>query len=486
MDSSRLLVLTLFVFLVASTIAGQSLATPPAVTFTTLANLGEAGDGEYPNAPLVQGTDGNFYGTTLYGGTGRHGTVYNVSPQGTVTVVEGQGDNSYASLIQATDGSFYGTNSKGGAHGGASTGGSIFKVTSSGTLTAFYSFCTERHCNDGSTPYSPVIQAMDGNFYGTTITGGSGGSCLYGCGVVYKITPAGNFSTLYDFCTQTGCPDGASPFAGIVQGTDGNFYGVTASGGTNGWGTIFKITATGTLTTLYNFPLGVQGGPLIQGNDGSFYGPAGAASNGNATIFKITSSGKYSTVHTFCLLTNCTDGVGSSQLVQGTDGNFYGTSATGGTGAKCYNSSYGCGTAWMLTPQGVLTTLYNFCPAGGKTCPDGQYPRALVQGTDGSFYGVTNQGGTRGYGTVFKVSNGLGAFVETQTPSGKVGASVVILGSNLTGATSVTFNGLSAAFTVVSSSEITATVPTGATSGAVVVTTPSGKLKSNKTFRIST
>ncbi len=273
-------------------------------------------------------------------------------------------------------------------------------------------------------------------------------------GTVFKITPSGKLTTLHSFDLA----DGYAPQAGLVQGTDGNFYGTTLEGGpTNAscmyqsCGTVFKITPSGTLTTLYNF----------------------------------------------CSQSNCADGaLPEAALVQGTDGNFYGTTPYGGANNNCFfvqPSSDGCGTVFSITPSGVLTTLYNFCPQSG--CADGYYPIAgLIQDTNGTFYGTTTLGGPANIscmnnsydscGTVFSLSVGLSPFVETLPASGKMGAAVKILGTNLTGATSATFNGTAATFTVVSASEITTTVPSGATTGTVQVVTPGGTLSSNAPFKV--
>jgi uncharacterized repeat protein (TIGR03803 family) len=179
----------------------------------------------------------------------------------------------------------------------------------------------------------------------------------------------------------------------------------------------------------------------------------------------------------------CTQGINPGAILQATDGNVYGI-VYDGEGATCY-FAYGCGTIFELNSQGTYTTLYTFCEQLGQYCPDGSLPEGMMQATDGNFYGVTFRGGPTGYGTAFKLSTGLGPFVQTVSSSGKVGASVIILGNNLTGATSVTFNGTATAFTVVSTTEITATVPGGATSGAVFVTTPTATLKSNRKFFVT-
>ena len=219
--------------------------------------------------------------------------------------------------------------------------------------------------------------------------------------------------------------DGEGPVAGLVQAANGNFYGTTVGGGVRGGGTVFEITPTGTLTTLHRF----------NGTDG-------------ATPY--------------------------AWLVQAANGDLYGTTYAGG-------ANNGGGTVFKITPGGTLTTLYSFCSQSG--CTDGGSPYAgLVQDTNGDFYGTTADGG--GSGTVFRLSVGLGPFVKTQPPNGKVGAAVEILGTNLTGATSVSFNGTAAVFTVVSPTLITTTVPAGASSGKVQVVTPSGTLSSNASFLV--
>jgi len=270
--------------------------------------------------------------------------------------------------------------------------------------------------------------------------------------------------------------------AGLVQGIDANFYGTTSRGGGHNAGTVFKMTPDGVLRTLHSFDTADGAYPeaaLIQGADGNFYGTTSAGAAGNAgTVFRITPEGVLTTLYSFCSQPDCADG-GSplAGLVQATDGNFYGTTSISSGGPN--------GTIFQITPAGTMTTLYTFCSQAG--CADGAQPLAgLIQATDGNFYGATALGGEpNSYGTIFSLAMGLGPFVETPRAFGSVGGSVYILGTNLTGATSVSFNGTAATFTVVSATEITTTVPTGATSGFVTVTTPSGTLTSNKQFRVS-
>jgi uncharacterized repeat protein (TIGR03803 family) len=289
-------------------------------------------------------------------------------------------------------------------------------------------------------------------------------------------SPAQTFTTLANFNGT----NGVSPAAALVQGTDGNFYGTTSRGGAGNGGTVFKITSGGTLTTLHSFAGATDGAfpvaALVQGTDGNFYGTTSRGGAGNSgTVFKITSGGNLTTLYSFCSQGGnlCTDGISPvAALVQGTDGNFYGTTSSGGAGNG--------GTVFKITSGGTLTTLHSFAGA-----TDGVSPvAALVQGTDGNFYGTTSGGGAGNGGTVFSLSVGLAPFVETIPSSGQVGAAVIILGTNLTGATGVSFNGTAATFTVVSSSEIQTTVPAGATTGIVQVTTPSGTLNSNVAFQV--
>jgi uncharacterized repeat protein (TIGR03803 family) len=209
---------------------------------------------------------------------------------------------------------------------------------------------------------------------------------------------------------------------------------------------------------------------------------------GSGTVYKINpATNSLTTLYVFCRQPYCTDGESPfGALVEGTDGNFYGTTWGGGAANAGGSYSLTAGTVFQLTPQGVLTTLHSFCTESG--CPDGFDPEgALTQSTNGAFYGTTCGGacgGTSGDGTVFKLSMGLHPFVRTVPTAGEVGAQIRILGSDLTGATSVTFNGTAAAFTVTASSLITATVPAGATTGRVRVVIPEGTLTSNAAFQV--
>lgn len=462
----------LFCFLTAIPVHSQ--------TFSILANFNQA-NGYDPLGTLVQGLDGNLYGTTSGGGAGDYGTVFRITPSGILTTIHSfigaDGWSPAAGLSQGTNGSFYGTTQIGGAiiYEGL-TFGTVFKITPSGTLTTLYSFCfvDAPYCFDGDFPQAPLIQANSGVFYGTTESGGTNG----GYGTIFKITPGGTFATVHSFSGN----DGSEPVAGLLQAANGNLYGTTKGGGNN-CGTIFEMTPNGTLTTLYSFnctdgqnPLG-----LVHASNLEFYGMTGNGGSGVCgtypnyygcgTIFGISPNGKLKTLHNFRA------GAGGSlpfgSLIQATDGNFYGVTFDGGTGGCTTNGIVtGCGTIFKIAPNGTFTTLHSFDGTNG-----GRPQAGLIQATNGNFYGTTPF-------TLFTLSVGLGPFVTTLPVSGKVGGTVKILGTDLTDAISVTFNGVPSKFTVVSATEITTTVPTGATTGNLQVVTPGGTLLSNVSFQV--
>jgi uncharacterized repeat protein (TIGR03803 family) len=315
-------------------------------------------------------------------------------------------------MLLATDGNFYGTTSAGGS--GLDFGdGVVFKMSPAGVLTTLYSFCAQANCPDGFMP-NGLLQSSDGNFYGTTFNGGSTG-CPAGCGTLFKITPAGALTTLYRFCAQTGCLDGDNPNTGLIQSSDGNFYGATSGGGANGNGSIFKITPEGTLTTLYSFCLQTQcadgefPSAVVLATDGNFYGTSGGGgAYGSGTVYELTLEGTLTTLYSFCAQTNCPDGAVPQGMIQARDGNFYGTTESGGNPtcgtelADGVPTPFSCGTVFRITPAGALTTLHAFQSA----TVDGYGAQgSLLQAANGVLYGTTSQGGPDGDGTVFSLSS---------------------------------------------------------------------------------
>jgi uncharacterized repeat protein (TIGR03803 family) len=448
-----------------------------AQTFTTLINF-RITNGAYPNTSMIQGIDGNLYGTTSGGGSrscGGCGVIFRMTSSGILSIVsefDANPDGEYPSaLMQTANGDFYGTT----VYGGANNDGTVFEISPSGSFTLLHTF----DYTDDGTPTAGLVQGPDGNLYGGTYSGGANYD-----GTIFAITPQGTLTTLHNFNGTDG--DGSE--GALVLATNGNFYGTTHEGGTStactrGCGTVFTVTPEGTLTSLHSFDGSDGSSPmagLVQGNDGNFYGTTslGGLYNGG-TVFKMSPAGSLTTIHNFCSNPpTCTDGANpDSALVLGTDGSFYGTTVSGGAFSSICRGP--CGTVFKITSSGTLTILHSF------QLTDGDAPYGgLVQATNGTFYGTTQEGGTHGQGTIFSISTGLGPFVETNPAFGRVGTSAIILGNNLTGTTAVTFNGTAAAFTVISSSAIKATVPDGATTGTVEVTTLTGVLNSNTKFRV--
>jgi uncharacterized repeat protein (TIGR03803 family) len=444
-------------------------------------------------------------------------------------------------LVQGLDGNLYAAGFGGIVNSTCSTGcGVVVKMTPQGIITPIYEFCSQANCTDGIYP-SGLILGNDGNFYGVTIAGGLpsniNSNCPQGCGTVFKLTPQGTLTTLYSLdpsagyyavqviqgvngnfyvhsftdpfddaednvfsMTQTGS---VTSLAGLdwaymslaFQGTDGTVYGATtptcdqycqAMGGT-----LFAMTPEGAITNFFNFcpaetncTNGASPSSMLRGADGNFYGTTylggilstenySGCNYGCGTAYKVTPAGDLTTLYDFCAEAKCLDGAYPISLLQANNGNFYGiTYDNGGT--------YQSGTIFEITSQGAITTIYNFCSL--HDCTDGIAPEGMVQGTDGTFYGTTSEGGAHGDGVVFNLSVGLEPFIRTLPTYGKAGTQIQIYGNHLIGTTAVSFKGTPATFTVESDTDISAMVPEGATSGTVKVTTPSGTLSSSVEF----
>lgn len=474
------LLLAAFVICFAATASAQS--------FTSLVSFGKT-NGAEPIAALQQGEDGNFYGVTVAGGiynsdcSGTCGTAFQITPAGTLTDLYNfcqqancaDGFEPLAGLMLASDGNLYGTTAQGGE--AVSNAGTIFRISGASLSPNFYDLAPP------SLPATTLVSYIDGNLYGSTLLGGSDGY-----GSTFKISPSGAFTNLSSFNQA----NGESP-SSLVLARDGNFYGTTTAGGSgngcnhNGCGTVFRLTPAGTITVLYNFCSGkcrdgAAPTSLIQATDGNLYGVTtqGGHSLGDGTLFQISLKGRLTTIYRFCSQSNCTDGLAPQAIVQANDGNLYGTTLGGGD-LNCVSSSGGCGTIFQVNRSGVLTTLHTFESA------DGAFPYGLSQGTDGKIYGVTSNGGSNsacdlGCGTVYSLDNNLEPFAGFVFPAAKVGQTVGILGQGFTGTSGVSFNGQSATFTVVSDIFLQATVPAHATTGYVSVSGASGMLTSNVAF----
>jgi uncharacterized repeat protein (TIGR03803 family) len=355
------------------------------------------GDGALPGAGVVMDGKGNLYGTTQLGGADNLGTVFKLSATETEKVLHSFGSSAtdglgpLEGLVMDKHGNLYGTTPGGGA--GIGSPGTVFEVSPSGVETILYSFCSLQGCVDGFHPESALIKDKSGNLYGTTAAGGE-----HGGGTVFEFSASGVFTTLYNFCSQTGCTDGDSPRAGLVMDKNGNLYGTTYYGGANNFGTVFELSAGGAETPLHSFANDGTDGTypmagLVIGKKGKLYGTttAGGASGGGV-VFAVTTSGTETIVHTFA---DTPDGFAPyDALVIDKEGNFYGTTSRGGTDPSGY------GTVFEVTAAGAEKVLYSFTAA-----PDGAYPYGgVVLDKVGNLYGTTQLGGANNKGTVFKVT----------------------------------------------------------------------------------
>jgi uncharacterized repeat protein (TIGR03803 family) len=444
-------------------IAGLLSAAPlQAQTFSVIHDF--TGGTTQPSFPAggqpVQGRDGNLYGESYYGGTSNTGTIFRATPSGTVTVVhDTEAGCGIRAIAAGNDGNIYGACNSTSAH----PNGYIWKLTLTGTFTDLHNF----DGTDGANPLAPVL-GTDGNVYGVTEAGGANN-----LGTFYKLVPStSKLTTLYTFGANNigynvGC---------WIQGTNGNFYCSSGSGGGNGDGALFSMSTTGKVTLLHTFagePTDGSGGAgIVQSPDGNFYGSTAYGGTSNqGTIFKMTPSGAVTLLHSF---NGTTDGGYPAQGISlGSDGNLYGTAN------DCASS---CGTAWTAfraTRTGSFTVLHTFNGSSNGALPDA----SMVEFTDGLFYGVCEQGGSSGDGTLWTINTGLKPFLNLSTTSGKVESTVGILGQDFDSSSVVKFNGVAATkITLSGTTYITATVPAGATDGKVTVTTGTTTLTSTQTF----
>jgi uncharacterized repeat protein (TIGR03803 family) len=495
-------------------------------TLTVLYNFTNGSDGGSPNAPPVQGTDGNWYGTTSTGGANGQGTVYKMTPAGVLTTIYSF-DNTHGAqprdpLVQGTDGLFYGT----ALYGGTIGYGVIFKITTAGKLTVLYNFDTAH----GGYPVSPLIQGNDGNFYGTAEDYGSVGG-----GVAFKVTPAGAFTVLHNMNAGT---DGETPLAGLVQASDGNFYGTNFGQGSGSVGTLFEMTPTGTLSVLNNFdgthgaqpnvtPLqhtnGILYGDTYEGGSGSLGCAAGTCGvfyswNGSLPAFAglVSTSGKVGAKigilgQNFSSSSVVTFGKAQATTVTLSGTTFITATVPSGATTASVTVTTTSGTLtsnkkFRVTPQitsftptsgpvgtvvpitGVSLTQTSKVTFGGVAAKtftvnsDTLVTATVPSGAKTGKIAITTQGGTATSSGTFTVTPVIASF---SPPSGPIGTVVTITGTSFTGATSVKFNGTSATFTVNSDSQVTATVPSGATTGPITITTPGGTATSTTNFTVT-
>jgi uncharacterized repeat protein (TIGR03803 family) len=464
----------------AAPIAASAQAFTNLVTFDGANGAGPLG--------LTQGDDGNLYGTTLRGEPKWDGTAFQMTPSGQLTTLLifcerphttacKEGASPSGGLVLAPNGLLYGVTDRGGAN----NYGTIYEINTAGKIRTLYNFCSQSGCADGASPAGNLVQSFQGDFYGTTM------GTLDGVATIFKLTPEGTLTTLYSGC-ELGCGQPGGPSGNLIQGSDRNFYGTSFFGGANGYGAIFKITPSGTLTILYsfcalsncadgNYP--VAG--LVEDTNGDLYGTTtSGGSTDYGTAFRFSPDGTLTTLHNFCLdndYPTCSDGAKpNAPLILASDGNLYGTASTGGTNACIVIN---CGTLFQITKGGEFSTVYDFTYASSF------FPGTIVQGTDGIIYGAATETVTSGTdGGIFSVSLNLPPFVEAIPSGGSVRRTISIVGQGLTGTTSVSINEVPTSFTVVSDTLIHATVPANATTGYVAVSTPTGTLTSNVPFHV--
>ncbi len=430
-----------------------------AQTVEVVRSFNAGGSLQYPIGPITQGRNGTLYGTTQ---SMEYGSIFSLRLNGDVTATfafdQADGEIPYTGITLGTDGNFYGTTEL----GGASNYGVLFQLAPDGAETVLHQFTG---ASDGSYPGGAPIEASDGNLYGTTGNGPDSSE-----GTVYKYEPkTGAFTTIYSGSAAYGA------LGPLLQASNGNLYGTASEAGASNCGAIFQVTVSGALVSESAFPCGSGGtgdpvSGLIQASNGEFYGVSKYGGNDLGTIFRMSADGVVTIAHSFA----GTDGeYPYGGLAQATDGNLYGTATGGG--------KRGLGTIYRVTLDGGFTELYSF------TSPTGESPAGtLLQDTSGLMYGTAYLDAQYGYGSVYSLNMGLGPFIAFVLPVGSEGQSAQILGQGFTGTSAVTFNGVPAtSFKVASDTFLTAIVPSGASTGKVVVTTPGGALTSNVNFRIT-
>lgn len=353
-------------------------------------------DGAHPYAGLMADKTANLLGTTEVGGASGYGTVFQLAPDGTKTILHSfaggsDGIDPYSGVIVDKDGNLYGTTYQGGAHGD----GTVYEISSGGTETVLYAFDDEGG-SDGADPYAGLVMDGDGNLYGTTTVGGA-----HGQGSVFKIAAGAGETVLYSF-NDSDANDGADPYAPLIMDRKGNLYGTTSEGGAHGQGTVFKIAPDGSETLLYSFDdSNANDGadpyaPLIMDTKGNLYGTTSVGgAHGQGTVFGIARHGVEKVLYSFNDSRQNDGADPYAGLIIDARGNLYGTTSVGGAS--------GVGAIFRLTPDGAERLLYSFSGSS-----DGAEPEAglIVGKRDGNktyLYGTATQGGADGEGTIFRI-----------------------------------------------------------------------------------
>lgn len=355
-------------------------------------------------APLVIHSDGLVYGTASIGGASGGGTIFRLSGGRVETLVDlnqSTGTGPTAGLVSGPDGNLYGTCTAGGAN----NFGTFFRVTPAGNFTKLFDFTGTGGAKPGSVP-GDIVLHPDGNFYGTTGAGGSTGH-----GTVFKVTTAGVHTVLAAFSGTAGTRKGSQPTGRLaISGT--NLYGLTRFGGTGNLGSAFRITTGGTFTSLFDFT-GAAGlrpganpeGGLVFHSDGNLYGTAEYGGSGAyGTAFRLTTANAFTLLHQF---SDPTASQPVGELVEGTDGLLYGAAAAG--------SSSGFGGLFRISTSGTHELRVSFDGTNGAVPQAG-----LIRSAAGTLLGVTSAGGPGQLGVVCAMENN-GSFSVTAPLSPELG-----------------------------------------------------------------
>lgn len=465
----------------------------PAGIVTTLHNFSGT-DGQNPDGGLILGTDGNFYGTTRFGGANNFGTVFKITPAGVLTTLHSfsgtDGSEPRPGLVQGKGTIFYGTTC------GFNPPWTAYSITSSGT---FKTINSTSDISIAACSSAPLLLGNDGNLYGTTMSGGTTQQ-----GTVFRMTPAGVLTNIW----SGNFTNGSDLMGPVVQGNDGLLYGTASANGPGADGVVFKLTTGGKYTLLHAFGVDLNNdgfdpvAGLVAASDGKFYGATSAGSSSgsvpNGNLFSVTSAGVYNLLDAF----DGTHGrLAQATPMQHTNGKIYGLAEGGGAheGGVIYSLDVGApafvalgsrfaspGQAVQILGNGLSGTtavMFNSAIASFNVVSDTLVTAIVPASGTAGFVTVTTPSGTLTSNRKFFV---LPVITGLNPTSGPVGTQVAITGAGFLGATAVRFGGVKAtSFTVNSATSITATVPTGAVTGKITVTTAGGTGSSPAMFTVT-